>query len=249
MLIAIIRDEVRKKYAGSILGVLWIFIYPALFLALYSSVYLWVFKVKLPEFSNWAYVFHIFCGLVPYIGFSDGIQQGSQSLAANANLLKNTVFPAELISVKTVLSSQVTYGFMFMVLIVFGAVTGYFPVRPWFLVMAFGAQIFFLLGVTWVLSVLMIAVKDLQYFLNLFLLFLFFSSPIAFAPEMVPAALRFLLYLNPLFYLISLYRMCFFETTGLSPVVLTLTPVVSLGVFLGGFLFFKKIKEMLFEYV
>ena len=45
-LVSTLKDEVRRKNAGSAFGVAWIFLLPVLFLALYSAVYLIVFKVK-----------------------------------------------------------------------------------------------------------------------------------------------------------------------------------------------------------
>lgn len=249
ILSSVVYTELRKKYAGSILGLAWLVVYPVLFLAIYSGVYLYIFRIRIPEFSNWQYVLIVFSGLVPYLGFCEALQQGSQSLEHHAHLLKNTVFPIELIPLKTVLCSQFAYAVMLMILFLLilptASVSGYLWLVPLLLVM----QFLFVQGIVWVLSGLVVIVKDVQYLLNLLLLSMLFLSPVAFMPDMVPPALRFLLYLNPLYYFIALYRASFFNGMSFDAKELFVLCFLSVFSFLVGFIFFRKFKEVFVEYV
>lgn len=101
-------NEVRSRYAGSALGFLWLIIYPLLFLLTYAIVYLFIFKIRFPELSSYEYIIMIFCGLIPFLGFSEGLSLGVVSVVANSNLIKNTLFPIELVPVKSVLVGQAT---------------------------------------------------------------------------------------------------------------------------------------------
>lgn len=245
----IVRNEVRKRYAGSVLGLAWLVVYPVLFLALYAGVYLFIFKVKIPELSNWNYILIVFSGLVPYLGFCEALQQGSQSLVQNSNLLKNTVFPIELIPVKTVLCSQLAFAVTLAVLGVFIISGGHLNQRLWLVPLVFCAQYLLVQGLVWILASLSVVLKDVQPLLNLGLLFLLFISPIAFTPDMVPSALRGFLFFNPLYYLISLYRAGFFESQALRMTELLALYGMSLVFFIGGFSFFRKLQETFAEYV
>src|SRR3954471_8519293 len=87
--------ECRRKYAGSILGVLWYPLYSALLLGSYCFVYLVVFRVRYRDFSTYEFVLFVFAALIPYLGFSEAVTSGVVSVKANLALLRNAVFPIE----------------------------------------------------------------------------------------------------------------------------------------------------------
>src|SRR6478735_5307594 len=99
--------ECRRKYAGSILGMLWYPLYSSLLLGSYCFVYLVVFRVRYKELGTYDFVLFVFSGLIPYLGFSEAISSGIGSVKANLALLRNAVFPIELVPVKHVLAANV----------------------------------------------------------------------------------------------------------------------------------------------
>ena len=70
--------------------------------------FIYIFKVRFALFDSNQYVALIFCGLIPFLGFSEALSAGVGSVTQNANLLKNTLFPIDLVPVKAVLVSQCT---------------------------------------------------------------------------------------------------------------------------------------------
>ena len=104
LLAAITRVELAKRYAGSVLGMAWLVLQPALLLAVYLFVYMVVFKVRFPGFSKFDYVLFVFCGLVPLSRLHGGDRRrGALSIKENIHLVKNVMLPIELIPVRTVL--------------------------------------------------------------------------------------------------------------------------------------------------
>src|SRR5687768_15741903 len=103
LLASITRVELQKKYAGSVLGLAWVFLQPALLLCVYLFIYLIVFDVRFPGFSTFDYVLYVFCGLVPYIGFMEAVTTGALSIRQNIHLVKNVMLPIDLIPVRTVI--------------------------------------------------------------------------------------------------------------------------------------------------
>src|SRR5947207_6339922 len=97
---ALTAIECRRKYAGSILGLLWYPLYSALLLGSYCFVYLVVFRVKYRDFSTYEFVLFVFAALIPYLGFSEAVTSGLVSVKANLALLRNAVFPIEFVPVK-----------------------------------------------------------------------------------------------------------------------------------------------------
>src|SRR5204863_5039924 len=99
-------EDVRQRYAGSILGSLWAVLYPVATLAFYMIIYVYIFKIRPNTLDEYGYVVLVTSGLIPLMAFSECLSAGAGSLVAQRNLLLNTVFPAELIPLRAVLALQ-----------------------------------------------------------------------------------------------------------------------------------------------
>ncbi len=202
------RNEIKARYAGSVLGLAWLLLYPLVFLGVYAVIYLFVFKVRFAIFNSQEYVALIFCGLIPFLGFSEALGLGVSSVTSNASLIKNTLFPIELIPVKSVFVSQCTQvvgtGLLLITIGALGKLTVWALLVPviWLL------QFFFTLGMVWILSSMNVYLRELQNLVGVLILILMMISPIAYTADMVPAGLRNLLKLNPLYYIVIAYQDC-----------------------------------------
>lgn len=213
ILLATVYRDIRVRYAGSLLGLGWLLAYPLLLLGTYAAVYLCIFKVRLGLFEADEYVVLIFCGLIPFLGFSEALVSGVTSISGNANLVRNTLFPVELLPVKAVLTSQCTQLAGLSMLLVVLAVMGKLGL-PFLLILPIWlCQVSFSIGLGWILGSLNIFVRDLQTIAGVAVMLLMMLSPIAYTPEMVPNALRPLLALNPLAHFIAAYQKCLMLNT------------------------------------
>jgi lipopolysaccharide transport system permease protein len=198
--------ECRRKYAGSILGVMWYPLYSSLLLGSYCFVYLVVFRVRYRELGTYDFVLFVFSGLIPYLGFSEAVSSAIGSVKANLALLRNAVFPIELVPVKHVLAANVgllsSLGLLFLMILP----TTYGGWHLLYLPVALFSLLLFCLAVVWVVSAVAVVVPDVAQIVSIALLLLMFVSPIAFTVDMVPPRARALVYLNPLTYLIEQFR-------------------------------------------
>jgi lipopolysaccharide transport system permease protein len=198
--------ECRRKYAGSILGVLWYPLYSALLLGSYCFVYLVVFRVRYRELGTYEFVLFVFAGLIPYLGFSEAVSTGLGSVKANLALLRNAVFPIELVPVKHVLAALVGLLISLALLVAMVLPTSHAGWHLLYLPLPLASLLLFSLAVVWVLSAVAVVVPDIAQIVNIGLLLLMFVSPIGFSVDMVPPHARPLVYLNPLTYLIEAFR-------------------------------------------
>jgi lipopolysaccharide transport system permease protein len=206
ILVALTRIEVQRKYAGSILGVLWYPLYSFLLLGSYCFVYLVVFRVRYREFGTYQFVLFVFSALIPYLGFSEAVSIGLGSVKANLALLRNTVFPIEFVPVKHVLAALVGLLISLTVLELMIVPTVF---RGWhilYLPVPLLSLLLFCVAVVWVLSAIAVVVPDVAQIVNIGLLLLMFVSPIGFSVDQVPPGVRVLVYLNPLSYLMDSFR-------------------------------------------
>jgi lipopolysaccharide transport system permease protein len=243
------QTDIRSRYAGSLLGLVWLVLYPLLFLSCYAVIYLCIYRLQVANLSSIDYVLLIFSGLVPFLGFAEGLSAGVSSVTNNASLIRNTLFPAELLPVKAVFMSQTTQLVGTALLLIALACTGRLTVYALLLPLVWLLQIQFMLGLVWVLSMLNVYLRDLQQMIALVILLLMMVSPIAYSSDMVPAGLRPILYFNPLYYLIRTNQSILLEGC-LPPWEIALGLVlVTLCSFGPGFWVFQQIKKVLADNV
>ena len=248
LLVAITRVELSKRYAGSVLGLGWVILQPALLLSVYLFIYMVVFRVRFPGYSTFDYVLYVFCGLVPYLGFMEGLTSGSLSLKQNMHLVKNVMLPIELVPVRSVLvgmtSQFVSLGIVAVLVTLSGLLTPQVLWVPIIVVL----QVALLLGLTWILASITVALPDITYFINLFVFLLMFLSPIAYQPEMVPPGFQWVVYLNPLSYMMDAYRDSLLNGSWPDPRGFAIFATISLVVFALGATFFRAFKGVLVDY-
>lgn len=248
LLASITRVELAKRHAGSVLGMAWVVLQPALLLSVYLFIYLVVFKIRFPGFSRFDYVLYVFCGLVPYLGFMEALTTGALSIKQNMHLVKNVMMPIELIPVRSVLvgmaSQFVSIGLVLLLLIGDRALTWHVLWLPAVVVL----QVLWLVGLTWILSSITVALPDVTYFVNLFVFLLMFVSPIGFKPDMVPPNVAFVIYLNPIYYMTEMYRASMLYGQWPPPGVAAVYIVMCLATFALGSIFFARFKGVLTDY-
>ena len=249
ILIATTIQEIRKKYAGSLLGMFWIVLYPMLFLGVYSSVYAFVLKVVYEGLSTSEYICVIFSGLLVYIGFNESVMAGTLSVIANAGLIKNTMFPIELIPVRTVFFSQITQGAGTVILLVALLFMNRWSITMPFIIVVWLLEISMELGLTWILSSLNVVIRDVSTILGVIMMLLMMGSPIAYPASMVPNSIKAFMSINPIYsFIISSQKVLFFgEMPDLPSMVSmllwgTITPLI-------GYHFFIKMKGVFVDNV
>lgn len=236
--------EVRKRYVGSLIGLAWLALGPLLFLAVYSGVYLFIFRASAPAMPVGDYILLIFAGLIAFLGLAEALAAGVGSVVANASLIKNTLFPIELVPVRALFASQVTQVVgTGMLVAAAAAVKG---LTPWVLLLpvVWVAQVAFMAGVLWVLSSLNVYLRDLQHLVGTLVLLLMLLSPISYTLAMVPETLRALIALNPLTHYIVCYQDVLVFGRAPDPASFALAVALGLGSFVLGFQFFRRLKSV-----
>ena len=244
-----VLEEVRQRYAGSVFGLSWAILYPTLLLSLYAMIYVVVFKIRPASLNEYEYVVLVFSGLVPLLAFNDAVMASTSSLISNRSLLMNTVFPAELIPVRAVLAAQVPSLSSITITLVAGYWMGRTGLQaPFAIPVLWLLLLMFAVGLGWMLSLLTLVARDIQHMLGLILMALVILSPFAFTPDMVPAGLKSLLYINPLSYFVLSFQQVIAYGRWPDPVYFLPVLALSFGSFFGGFWFFLRTKYVFFDY-
>jgi lipopolysaccharide transport system permease protein len=244
-----VRHDVRHRYAGSLLGLGWSIAFPLAQMAIFAVVYVFIFRVRPSGLTAYQYLLMVFAGLLPLMAFNEALAAGAAALSSNRNLLTSTVFPSELIPLRALLAAQVPALAGFAAVAAFTLVSG--SASPASLLMVPLVWLLMLLlcaGLSWMLALVSLVVRDVQHVLPLVLMALTILSPFAYTPEMVPASLKPLLYLNPLSYFVFCFQDLLAFGRLPQPFALAMAAAMALGAFAAGFLFFRKARAVFFDY-
>ena len=75
-----------------------------------------------------------------------------------------------------------------------------------------------------------------------------FLSPFAYTPDMVPGALKLLLYINPMTYFVRVFQDVICYGIHPDPIHLTGCFVLGVGCFYAGYSMFERTKHTFFDY-
>ena len=84
------KKDLKQRYLGSYLGILWAFIQPTISVLIFWFVFQVGFKAM--PIDNFPFVLWLVCGMFPWFYFSDGLVGATNSIAANSFLVKKVVF-------------------------------------------------------------------------------------------------------------------------------------------------------------
>ena len=173
------RRDVQAKYRGSILGVAWTLANPVLLMA----VYLLVFSVlwKTPFAKGGHYALFLLVGLSAWIFFATSVQSASRSMLDNANLIRKTRFPRQLVPLSVVATNLISFGVMLAALLVLNfALLPRVRATEW-LALPIGVAIVALTGgISLAIASLNVLFRDIEFLVAALLLPLFFLTPVLY---------------------------------------------------------------------
>jgi ABC-2 type transport system permease protein len=197
-----IKKEIRGKYKGSWLGVIWTFLNPLLQLLVYSFVFPYILRVNVENYTIFMIV-----ALVPWTYFTTAIQTGTGCIIAESGILKKVYFPREIIPISVVLSSLVNFLITCIIMFLFILFSGIGFTK---LVLLFPLivliQTIFTLALTLLLSAITVYIQDIGHFVSIVLMLAFYATPIVYNSELLPDKFQWVIKLNPMAQVINAYR-------------------------------------------
>ena len=206
-LAALVRRDVKKRYAASLLGAAWMVLQPLILLALYVFVFAVILRSGKDAHAAREFSLYLLAGMLPYLAIVDGLHRAIWALREDRSLLERETFPAEVLPLARVVTASVAEAVGLALLIALAAFLGRTP-SPWLAVLPVlvVCRLTLTAGLAWILSTLAIFVADLAEVLSLLLTCWLFLTPIFYASADVPPVLRWLLVVNPLHHLVRAYR-------------------------------------------
>jgi len=209
----LVKREHADRYAGSFFGSLWAIGHPLLLMAVYVVVFSYVFRLKLGGTVEMPldYTAYLMAGYLPWMALQESSLKAASAITGHAGLVKEAAFPLEILPVKTSLSVLVTQavGTAFLV----GYIAFVHRTAPWTYLLIpglLGLQVLTMIGIALGIAAVGVYLRDTRELVQVGALIGMYLVPVFFIPEWTPAALRPLIYLNPLSSMIWCYQDVFY---------------------------------------
>lgn len=188
LLLTLTTRELKARYRGSVLGFFWSLINPLMLLLVYTFVFNTIFATRDDYVSAYGpYALFLATGVIPWSWVQTSWLEGTQSLLANAGLIRKATFPAELLPAVSVLSNLVHLLFALPVVVLGFVVTEAFGQSTHLGPTALLLPLIVLLqlpqvaGLALGFAALNVHFKDIKDILNNLLTLLFFLTPILYS--------------------------------------------------------------------
>lgn len=241
------RREVAERYAGQAFGLAWAIGHPLFMMGLYVFIFAFVFKTKVGGTLEMPldYTTYMLAGLVPWMAFQESMNKSCMAITSNAPLVKQVVFPLEVLPAKGVIASLLPQMASMAILLAYVLFThGGFFITYLLLPVLLGLQILGMLGVAYLLSTVGTYFRDIKEFVQLFGMAGMYLMPIFYLPGWVPEAFKPLLYINPFSYMTWCYQDVIYYGRFEHPWAWLLFPAISLSCFVVGYRLFRKAKPV-----
>ena len=194
--------NLKLKYASTFLGILWAALIPLILMAAITFVFMKVIKISQKDF-------HVFVlsGLIPWLYFTNLTMEATQAFVRERTMMHQFSFSRFLYPLSVTCANLIQH--LIGIIVLLPVFAFYNPALLYkFILLIFPIVTLTVLlgGVTIIIAVINLYIRDLEHFLGIALMVLFWLTPVFYSPLMVPKSFRFIIYLNPLSYFIDVYR-------------------------------------------
>jgi ABC-type polysaccharide/polyol phosphate export permease len=241
-----IHRQVTRSYRRSYLGLVWAILGPLVwvfFLALIFSNVIGFKDRGVDGDPTLNFGLFLYCGLLPFLTFSEALNKGINSIRSNSGLVQKVVFPLEILPFTNAIASMVDkvfgFGALLIMLLLFGR-----TLHPTLLYMPVIVvlQVTFILGLTYIMAVLGTFLPDVAEVMRPVIRGMFFVTPILWPPDRLPESLSWIEDYNPLAYLVNAYRDLILNGTVPGALSTLYFALFSVALFIFGFALFVRLR-------
>ena len=201
----LVKRDLQQQYMGSYLGVVWLFLQPLLFITILYTVFTLGFRAGLVV--DMPFSIYLVTGMVPWLHFSSNFSSNTGAIRRYSFLVKKVNFRLSVLPIVTMASSLVVHIFLLIVTICLAWYQGIAPsIYTLQIIYYLIAMSALLLGLGWMTSSTSIFINDVAKVVSVLVQFGFWLTPIFWNIDMIPEKYRWIIELNPVYYIITGYR-------------------------------------------
>lgn len=240
----LVKRELRDRHAGQALGVVWAYGHTLFLMATYTLLFAYVFPTRFTSGQmSIDFSVSVLAGVLSWLTFQDILARSPSILLAHSNLVKQIVFPTEVLPVKTSLASMLPYSAGLIFAVVYAGWKGtlsWFSLTIPFIILC---QAVAMVGVAFFFSAIGVFFRDLRDVVTVFCSINLFAQPILYNPNATPTWLEWIFHLNPFSYLVWCWQDALYNGYMMHPMAWVVLPLGSLTVLILGLKIFERMKH------
>jgi lipopolysaccharide transport system permease protein len=239
------RRDLLERQAGLAFSGFWVVGQPLLMMVVYVFVFTFVFNVRMGvNDSGLGYTAFLLAGLVPWLAFQEAIGRAPTCIVESASLVKQIVFPVEILPLKIVLSTLVMLAvglaFPLSLLIINGTARPLF----WLLLpLPVVSHLLMTIGLTYMIAAAGVFLRDVRNIVQLFLMIGLFIHPVLYVPGMLSTKAEIAFNMLPFSHVVWLYRDILLGNIQ-HPLSWFLAPALGVGFAMIGYRVFHSLSHM-----
>jgi lipopolysaccharide transport system permease protein len=212
----LLSKEIKLRYRGTILGIVWSLANPIAFTAVLYIAFKRVLQVDIQN-----YPLFILSALFPWQWLSNSISAAPMLFISNASLIKKLPFPKTALCVAVVFNDMIHFAITIPLFALLLLLSSQGPALNWLLgiPVLMASQLCLTVAIVIIIATLNAFLRDLEQLVRVLLLLLFYVTPVLYPVSMVPPGLEWLIWLNPFSSVIVSWRALLVENT-LSPYII-----------------------------
>ena len=231
----LIARDIKLRYRGSVLGILWTLLNPLAELLVLMFVFSTVLRIDIPNYAA-----YMFTGLIAYGWFQTSLNFATGAIVSNRELVRRPGVPSAILPIVTVASNLVHFVLSLPILIGL-LIWSDVPIRAVALTLPvlIAVEFILILGFAYPVAIVNVWFRDTQHVLRIALQLLFYLTPVFYLASSVPEQLRWIARINPMAHMVEAYRSVLMYGTLPPASSMAFLAVVSLAVLAGGLVWFR----------
>ncbi|MDZ7761275.1 MAG: ABC transporter permease [Desulfovermiculus sp.] len=244
-IIELTRRDYIERYAGSVLGSIWAFIWPLVPLFIYIVVFGQFMGGRLPgDSSVYSYSIYVSAGLIPWMCFSSCITRGCNIFLEKKDIISKVQVSLPslflFVHLSEIITLVITFGFFAVFLLIadyeFSRHLLFLPVVLYLQqILAFGLGLF--------AGTLTVFIRDLKEVVDITLQLWFWFTPLVYVADILPEIVKNLLIFNPAFIITESYHRIFVYNDYPAFSSLLVLTLIAHAIVFGAYLVFRVLEK------
>ena len=177
-----VRRDLKVKYKGSVLGLLWSMLNPAVVLSVYYVVFKYFLRNPTPDFA-----LYLFSGLLVWNFFATALIGASSAVVGAAGIVKKVSFPREILALSQVGTATMFFFFQSAVMVIFLVAFQYSPDWKFMTLIPFALVdlVVFAAAIAVFLSAVNVYLRDVEHLIQVLISTWFWGVPIIYSFNVV----------------------------------------------------------------
>ncbi len=211
LVLELTKRDFTERFAGSVLGFWWSFIWPLANLFIYLVIFGQLMGARLPGASNiYSYGVYLSAGLIPWTALANALSRSSAVFLDKRHLITKIRLSLPSLLLYVILSETITFLITLALFFVFLLFT-HWPLTRHLVLLPFVyyLQCLFVFGLGLLFATLTVFLRDLRELVGILLQFWFWFTPIVYVRDILPTFVQHLLVFNPAYIIIEAYQRLF----------------------------------------